>query len=173
MVWFASSDSIDFIALAFWYGCRLMSFRECTTTQFFRHVVFISIVLGAQTTGQVFAHSSDISQGISSTRAIYELEDLVPDVSNLNQAAPNTLVLDDQTPLIEFRNVDFAYPARPSQRVLKQFILKLRKGQSIAVVDPSGCGKFTIIQLLERFYEPATSALDSERLWKEELILSS
>ena len=78
----------------------------------------------------------------------------MPDVSNLNQAAPDVSVLDEQTPLIEFHNVDFAYPARPSQRVLKQFNLKLHRGQSIALVGPSGCGKSTIIQLLERFYEP-------------------
>ncbi|KAL7957265.1 P-loop containing nucleoside triphosphate hydrolase protein [Trichoderma compactum] len=140
MTWFALSDSIDLLcmALAFWYGGRLLSFREYTTTQFF--IVFIAIVFGAQTTGQFFAHSSDISQGISSTRAIYELEDSVPDVS--------------KTPLMEFRDIDFSYPSRPSQRVLKHFNLKLYKGQSIALVGPSGCGKSTIIQLLERFYEP-------------------
>ncbi|KAL7931860.1 P-loop containing nucleoside triphosphate hydrolase protein [Trichoderma chlorosporum] len=154
MTWFALSDSIDLLcmALAFWYGGRLISFQEYTTTQFF--IVFIAIVFGAQTTGQFFAHSSDISQGVSSTRAIYELEDSVPDISGLNQTALDISVLEQETPLIELRNVDFAYPARPSQRVLKHFNLKLRKGQSMALVGPSGCGKSTIIQLLERFYEP-------------------
>lgn len=96
----------------------------------------------------------DISQGISSTRAIYELEDSVPDVTSLNQTPPDISVLDQETPLIEFRGIDFSYPSRPSQRVLKHFNLKLYKGQSIALVGPSGCGKSTIIQLLERFYEP-------------------
>ncbi|KAL7944066.1 P-loop containing nucleoside triphosphate hydrolase protein [Trichoderma barbatum] len=159
MTWFALSDSIDLLcmALAFWYGGRLLSFQEYTTTQFF--IVFISIVFGAQTTGQFFAHSSDISQGISSTRAIYELEDSVPDISGLNQAAPDISVFDHETLLIEFRDIDFAYPARLSQRVLKQFNLKLRKRQSIALVGPSGCGKSTIIQLLERFYEPSAGEI--------------
>ncbi|KAL6695716.1 P-loop containing nucleoside triphosphate hydrolase protein [Trichoderma pleuroticola] len=136
MTWFALSDSIDLLcmALAFWYGGRLLSFQEYTTTQFF-------IV-------------SDISQGISLTHAIYELEDSVPDVTSLNQTAPDISVLNQETPLIEFRDIDFSYPSRPSQRVLKHFNLKLYKGQSIALVGPSGCGKSTIIQLLERFYEP-------------------
>ncbi|EHK18460.1 uncharacterized protein TRIVIDRAFT_47399 [Trichoderma virens Gv29-8] len=154
MTWFALSDSIDLLcmALAFWYGGRLLSFQEYTTTQFF--IVFIAVVFGAQTTGQFFAHSSDISQGISSTRAIYGMEDSIPDVSKLNQMAPDISVIDQEAPLIEFRDIDFAYPARPSQIVLKRFNLKLYKGQSIALVGPSGCGKSTIIQLLERFYEP-------------------
>jgi ATP-binding cassette subfamily B (MDR/TAP) protein 1 len=63
------------------------------------------------------------------------------------------------TPFIEFRNTSFAYPARPSQYVLKDFNLKLYKGQSIALVGPSGCGKSTIIQLLERFYEPTAGEI--------------
>ncbi|PNP50362.1 hypothetical protein THARTR1_08966 [Trichoderma harzianum] len=159
MTWFALSDSIDLLcmALAFWYGGRLLSFQEYTTTQFF--IVFIAIIFGAQTTGQFFAHSSDISQGISSTRAIYELEDSVLDVSNTSQTAPDISVLNQETPLIEFRDIDFSYPSRPSQRVLKHFNLKLYKGQSIALVGPSGCGKSTIIQLLERFYEPLAGGI--------------
>ncbi|RFU76428.1 abc transporter [Trichoderma arundinaceum] len=58
MIWFALSDSIDLLcmALAFWYGGRLLSSHEYSTTQFF--IVFISIVFGAQSTGQFFAHSS-------------------------------------------------------------------------------------------------------------------
>jgi ATP-binding cassette subfamily B (MDR/TAP) protein 1 len=43
--------------------------------------------------------------------------------------------------------------------VLKDFNLKLYKGQSIALVGPSGCGKSTIIQLLERFYEPTAGEI--------------
>ncbi|PTB63095.1 P-loop containing nucleoside triphosphate hydrolase protein [Trichoderma citrinoviride] len=142
MVWFALSDSIDLLcmALAFWYGGRLLSFREYTTTQFF--IVFISIVIGAQTTGQFFANSPGMY-----------LKELVG-LHLEYQSPPDVSVLDEQTPLIEFHNVDFAYPARPSQRVLKQFNLKLHRGQSIALVGPSGCGKSNIIQLLERFYEP-------------------
>jgi ATP-binding cassette subfamily B (MDR/TAP) protein 1 len=40
--------------------------------------------------------------------------------------------------------------------VLNNFTLSIRKGQKIALVGSSGCGKSTITQLLERFYDPSS-----------------
>jgi ATP-binding cassette subfamily B (MDR/TAP) protein 1 len=58
MIWFALSESIELLcmALAFWYGGRLISFHEYSTTQFF--IVFVAIIFGSQSMGQFFAHSS-------------------------------------------------------------------------------------------------------------------
>ena len=55
---------------------------------------------------------------------------------------------------IEFQNVDFAYPTRPDVPVLTQFSLKVKNGQTVALVGPSGCGKSTVVSLIERFYDP-------------------
>ncbi|KAG8074483.1 hypothetical protein GUJ93_ZPchr0006g41132 [Zizania palustris] len=57
---------------------------------------------------------------------------------------------------IEFKNVDFSYPARPEILVLSNFNLKVSGGQTIAVVGVLGSGKSTIISLIERFYDPMT-----------------
>lgn len=54
---------------------------------------------------------------------------------------------------IEFRNVNFSYPTRPGQLILKNLNLTILPGESIGFVGPSGCGKSTIIQLIERFYD--------------------
>ncbi|CAF4562481.1 unnamed protein product, partial [Rotaria socialis] len=54
---------------------------------------------------------------------------------------------------IEFENVTFAYPTRKSLPVLNKFHLAIKPGQSVALVGSSGCGKSTVIQLLERFYD--------------------
>ena len=54
---------------------------------------------------------------------------------------------------IEFKNVSFAYPTKPYHKVLKNVSFKINKGQSVALVGYSGCGKTTIIQLIERFYD--------------------
>ena len=56
-------------------------------------------------------------------------------------------------PLLEFRNVTFAYPSRPTKRVLSDFNLKIYANESVALVGASGSGKTTTIQLLERFYD--------------------
>jgi ATP-binding cassette subfamily B (MDR/TAP) protein 1 len=52
---------------------------------------------------------------------------------------------------IELKNVVFAYPSKPDQKILKNISLTLEPGQAGALVGYSGCGKSTIIQLLERF----------------------
>ncbi|TMW64333.1 hypothetical protein Poli38472_012955 [Pythium oligandrum] len=56
---------------------------------------------------------------------------------------------------IEFRNVVFAYPSRPDAQIYKNYNLKIRAGQTVALVGASGSGKSTAISLLERFYDPA------------------
>ena len=54
---------------------------------------------------------------------------------------------------IEFRNVTFAYPTKPDIDVLKHVSFVIEPGQSAGLVGYSGCGKSTIIQLIERFYD--------------------
>uniref|UniRef100_A0A804LI65 ABC transporter B family member 6 n=1 Tax=Zea mays TaxID=4577 RepID=A0A804LI65_MAIZE len=55
---------------------------------------------------------------------------------------------------IEFKSVDFSYPARPDILVLSNFNLKVSGGQTVAVVGVLGSGKSTLISLIERFYDP-------------------
>ena len=52
---------------------------------------------------------------------------------------------------IEFDNVSFAYTKE--QSLIKDFNLKVKKGQHVAIVGPTGCGKTTLINLLMRFYD--------------------
>lgn len=54
---------------------------------------------------------------------------------------------------IELRDVDFSYPGRPGSLVLRQFCLEVRPGTSIGLVGRSGCGKSTVIGLIQRFYD--------------------
>jgi ATP-binding cassette subfamily B (MDR/TAP) protein 1 len=55
---------------------------------------------------------------------------------------------------IVFRNIRFAYPARPGVDVFKDFSLEIEAGKTIALVGPSGGGKSTTVGLMERFYDP-------------------
>lgn len=60
---------------------------------------------------------------------------------------------------IDMENIGFSYPSRPEASVLREFSLKAKAGQRIALVGPSGSGKTTTVSLLYRFYEPTTGEI--------------
>lgn len=55
---------------------------------------------------------------------------------------------------LSFEDVLFAYPSRPTEKILEGFNLNVRGGETIALVGPSGAGKTTVFQLIQRFYDP-------------------
>lgn len=67
---------------------------------------------------------------------------------------PNELVGD-----VEFVDVEFNYPARDQIKILDKLSLKIKPGQTVALVGSSGCGKSTCIQLIQRFYDPLSGSI--------------
>lgn len=91
---------------------------------------------------------AEMQNSIASAERMFSLIDAEPDVKDIENAIDPGTVLGD----IEFDHVDFYYdPAKP---VLTDFNLKVRRGESIALVGPTGGGKSTIVNLICRFYEP-------------------
>jgi len=60
---------------------------------------------------------------------------------------------------IEIKRVDFAYPSRPQCLVLREFSLDVKAGASVGLVGMSGCGKSTVIGLIQRFYDVERGAV--------------
>ena len=60
---------------------------------------------------------------------------------------------------IDFEGVSFAYPSRLDVPALHDVSFAVRPGETVALVGPSGAGKTTVLQLLLRFYDPASGAI--------------
>lgn len=91
---------------------------------------------------------AEMQQSVASAERMFSLIDEIPQVHNLTDACdPGTISGD-----IEFENVTFYY--EDEKPVLKDFSLKIKAGETIALVGPTGGGKSTIVNLLCRFYEP-------------------
>lgn len=60
---------------------------------------------------------------------------------------------------VHFENVSFHYPTRPEQPALDGVSFSIRPGERVALVGPSGAGKTTIFQILQRFYDPLSGAV--------------
>ena len=54
---------------------------------------------------------------------------------------------------VEFKNVKFAYPSNINKEIIHNFSIKVKPGQKVAIVGPTGAGKTTIVNLLMRFFE--------------------
>ncbi len=55
---------------------------------------------------------------------------------------------------LRFEHVEFRYPSRPEQPSIHDFSLTIEPGETVALVGPSGAGKTTLFQLLQRFHDP-------------------
>ena len=96
---------------------------------------------------------SETQHAIASAERVFSLIDAEPEVKDRAETLdPGTLRGD-----IEFEGVDFYYSA--DKPVLRGFNLRVRQGETIAIVGPTGSGKSTIINLICRFYEPKAGVI--------------
>nr|KAG5689387.1 hypothetical protein BaRGS_017671 [Batillaria attramentaria] len=74
-------------------------------------------------------------------------------------AASLTIAFANYTGQVGVRSVVFHYPTRPTVPVLNELTVAVEPGQTLALVGGSGCGKSTVLQLLQRFYDPDAGAM--------------
>ncbi|KAL0339028.1 UNVERIFIED_CONTAM: putative ABC transporter B family member 8 [Sesamum angustifolium] len=99
--------------------------------------------------------TSDLAKGSAALASIFAILDRQSQILGSYTAGDNNggMKLEKMTGSIEMKRVDFAYPGRPETLVLRDFSLEVKAGTSIGLVGKSGCGKSTVIALIQRFYD--------------------
>ncbi|KPI88871.1 putative ATP-binding cassette protein subfamily B member 2 [Leptomonas seymouri] len=110
---------------------------------------FLTVLYGAMGLGQVLPALLSFVEARTAAHPIFDTIDRVPDINTCVNGAD--AVFNDR---IELRDVEFAYPSRPEQTIFRGLSVTIMKGQKIAFSGSTGCGKSTIIALLQRFYDP-------------------
>jgi ATP-binding cassette, subfamily B (MDR/TAP), member 1 len=146
---FAFSDSVNLAvqSLIFWYGGSLLASHEYTSLSFF--TTYLAVVNGAEGAGQGFSFGPNAAQATAAANRILSIrESRHRDTSSKTAKIPDA----EGGIKIEIKDVYFRYPTR-NVSVFKGINITIEKGQFVALVGASGCGKTSIISLLERFYD--------------------
>lgn len=100
-----------------------------------------------QPIGQIAQLSASIQSMIAAAERIYIFLEETEEASDLKRTKSTRNIEGD----VEFKNVNFGYDE--SKTIINDFNCKIKKGQKIAIVGPTGAGKTTIVKLLMRFYD--------------------
>ncbi|MEE6466379.1 hypothetical protein FKM82_006927 [Ascaphus truei] len=136
--------------LSFWYGTVLI-LGDSGYTIGDVLVVFFCLIYSSYCIGQASSHfeAFSIARG-----AAYNIFYVIDQTSTIDSFSTEGYKPDNIKGNVEFKNVNFFYPSRPNVQVLKGLNLKVKSGQTVALVGQSGCGKSTTVQLLQRLYDP-------------------
>ncbi|MCR8645919.1 ABC transporter ATP-binding protein/permease [Paenibacillus sp. N1-5-1-14] len=131
-----------------------------------------------QPISQIASISNVLQQTAAAAERVFEFLDEAEEVKeepnalsvNHNSAAANTLVKVEGH--IDFNQVSFGYD--PDKIIINNFSAKVKPGQKIAIVGPTGAGKSTIVKLLMRFYDVNSGAItidgnDIQKFKRDEL----
>ncbi len=134
-----------------WYGGWQAQIGGMTIGGIQAFISYITFMMWPiQDLARVYA---EMQHAVASAERIFSLIDAVPDVTDRPGAVDAGTIDGD----ILFDRVDFSY--EPDKPVLTGFDLHVKRGETIALVGPTGGGKSTIVNLLCRFYEPTNGAI--------------
>lgn len=134
---------------------ELFGIRMCSRPLSFSSLlVFYGLLAGASDPVRKMSEVYSVLQsGIVASDRLYAYLDQKPTITD----PENPRVAPTPFTTLSIDHVSFGY--RPDQIVLNDVSLKIRAGETVAIVGPNGCGKSTLINLLPRFYDPKSGTI--------------
>lgn len=136
-------------AACFRFGAWLITAGRMDAESVF--LVVSAVLFGAMALGEANSFAPNYAKAKISASHLIHLINREPAIDNLSEEGESPDKFDGN---IRFNHVKFNYPSRPDVPILQGLNLSVKKGETLALVGSSGCGKSTTIQMLERFYDP-------------------
>lgn len=137
-------------SILIWYGPLLIRNEPNNYDPGKVMVVFFGVLISTFSLGTVAPNLQSLAEARASATKIFEMIERKSLIDVTRTDGIQEQIMGD----IELNRVSFAYPARVDQQIFDEFSLTIKRGQTVALVGSSGCGKSTILQLLQRFYDP-------------------
>lgn len=137
---------ITAISVVLIFGGMLVMRGSLTASWFVAYIAAFSQI--TRPLRSIIDQFANINQGLAAGERIFSILDARSQIED----KPDARTLDRFRDSIEFRHVSFAYAS--SHEVLHDISFTVRKGETVALVGPSGGGKSTISELIPRFYDP-------------------
>lgn len=132
-----------------------------------RFITFIAIYSQLLVPAKQLSNAfSNVQRGLASAERIFGIIDLEPAIKDKTTAKK----LEKFKSELSFKNVSFAYG---EEKVLKNININIRKGETIALVGPSGGGKSTLADLIPRFYDPVEGEVQIDGVSLKDLTVES
>lgn len=130
-----------------WIGARDVRAEVMTIGELIQFLIYAIMVAGSVAAlSEIWGELQRAAGATERLVELLEVEDEVNDPARPT-AAP-------KAEAVAFEGVTFRYPTRPEVKALDGITLTVAPGETVALVGPSGAGKSTVIQLLQRFYDP-------------------
>ncbi|PIA37911.1 hypothetical protein AQUCO_02900042v1 [Aquilegia coerulea] len=141
-------------AISFYVGSQLVQHGKATFVEIFR--VFFALCMAAMAVSMASSLTPDATKAKACTASVFAILDRK---SEIDSGDSTGITIQNFRGEIEFQHVSFTYPTRPDVEILRDLNLAGQCGKMVALVGESGCGKSTIISLLQRFYDPTSGEI--------------